>query len=302
MPPRWVAERCAGLNLELGEGPRWDARTGTLLWVDILAGDLYVGELSGAAVVTRKKLNVGRPLGAVAPCENVNGGWIAAAGAGFAHIAPDGAVRELPQPEAVGEGRTRMNDGACDPRGSFWAGSMAYDNTPGAGSLYRFVDGACERVLTGLTIPNGLGWNPDGSAMYVTDSASGRIDEFDLDPSTGDLAHRRTVVHLDNGEGSPDGLAIDADGFLWSAIWGGRQVRRYAPNGELAGIVEVPVSQPTSCCFGPSGSTILYITSAAFGLESAALAAEPYAGDLFCCDVGVEGQEVRPYNGTLWTI
>jgi sugar lactone lactonase YvrE len=297
VPRRWMANRCAGLGLELGEGPCWDARTKTLLWVDILAGDLYVGQPSGSDVVNSRRIGTDRPLGAVAPCANNDGGWLAACGAGFAHIAADGTVRELAQPEA-GAG-TRMNDGACDPEGRFWAGSMAYDNTPGAGSLYRFNDGTCERVLDNLTIPNGLGWSPDGTSMYVTDSGGGCIDAYSFDLATGNLDHVRTVIQIPEAEGVPDGLAVDAEGFLWAAIWGGGEVRRYAPDGGLVGIVVVPASQPTSCCFGGSGSRVLYITSATFGMSSDALAGEPWAGDLFCCDVGIEGRAVSPYRGAL---
>jgi hypothetical protein len=130
---------------------------------------------------------------------------------GFHLIDSAGTVRELAQPEA---GRTdvRMNDGACDPQGRFWAGTMAYDESPGAGVLYRReLDGTCTTVLNGLTISNGIGWSPDGLTMYLADSGTRRIDAFDFDPISGDLDRRRPIVRIDAPGVAPDGLTADSE-------------------------------------------------------------------------------------------
>ncbi len=154
--------------------------------------------------------------------------------AGYLYVDEDGAVRELAQPEA-GRVDVRMNDGACDPQGRFWAGTMAYDEAPGAGVLYRLeLDGSCTTVITGLTISNGIGWSPDGTTMYLADSGTGRVDAFDFDGASGDVTGRRTIVAIDEPGVAPDGLTVDEEGAIWVALWGGGAVHRYGPDGALA--------------------------------------------------------------------
>ncbi|MCU1616894.1 MAG: SMP-30/Gluconolaconase/LRE domain protein [Frankiales bacterium] len=193
----------AGRGL-LSEGPRWDADRAELVWVDILAGEVHtapVGEDGRLGPV--RTLQAGRHVGAAAPAGG--GGYVLAAAGGFWHADGDGGLRELAQPEA---GRTdvRMNDGICDPKGRFWAGTMAYAETPGAGRLYRLeLDGTCTLVLEGLTISNGMGWSPDGATMYLSDSGTGDIFAFDFDPDGGTLDHRRTLVHVTTPGAAPDG-------------------------------------------------------------------------------------------------
>jgi sugar lactone lactonase YvrE len=281
---------------ELGEGPRLDARTGEVLWVDILAGRLHrcgweAGRLRPVATV-----EVGRHLGAVAPVDAPGRGWVAAAGQGFAHVAEDGTVTVLAEPEAGQGGRTRMNDGACDPQGRFWAGSMAYDERPGAGTLYRMGhDGTVTPVVTGVTISNGLGWSPDGTTMYYADSGAGTLDAFDFDGVSGNLERRRTLVRCE-GPGVPDGLWVDDEGCLWVAMWGGGAVRRYAPDGGLLHTWPLPVSQPTACCFaGPARDTLI-ITSARSGLPAEALADQPAAGRVMAIDTATTGPAATPYR------
>ena len=138
-------------------------------------------------------ITLDRHVGAVAPA--TSGGYVLA-GTGFLHVDDAGAVRELAQPEA-GRSDVRMNDGACDA-GALLGGTMAYDESPGAGALYRLeLDGSCTTVLTGLTISNGIGWSPDGATMYLADSGTGRVDAFDFDAASGDISRRRTIVAID---------------------------------------------------------------------------------------------------------
>ena len=133
---------------------------------------------------------IGRPVGAVAPA--LGGGYVLAAAQGFLFLDESGAITELAT--ATSRGEVRMNDGACDPQGRFWAGTMAYDESPGAGSLYRLeLDGRCTTVLTGLTISNGIGWSPDGTTMYLNDSGIGCLDVFDFEGATGSISGRRTL-------------------------------------------------------------------------------------------------------------
>jgi sugar lactone lactonase YvrE len=243
-------------------------------------------------------ITVDRPVGAVAPA--IGGGYVLAAGTGFVYVDDAGAVEELAQPEA---GRTdvRMNDGACDPQGRFWAGTMAYDESPGAGVLYRLeLDGTCTRVLSGLTIANGIGWSPDGATMYLADSGTGLVEAFAFDGATGDLSEHRTLVRIQQPGVVPDGLTVDQEGGIWVALWGGGAVVRYGPHGAPLATVRLPVDQPTSCAFGGAELATLFVTTARAGLDEAALDRQPHAGHVFRFDgLGVTGMPCAPYRGRI---
>ncbi len=216
-----VASATTGL---LTEGPRWHAERGELLWVDILGHTLHRGRPAvGGALESVETITLDRPAGAVAPA--TRGGYVLAAGTGLLYVDDARVVHELAQPEA-GRRDVRMNDGACDPQGRFWAGTMAYDESPGAGVLYRLeLDGSCTTVLTGLTISNGIGWSPDGATMYLADSGTGCIQAFGFDGPTGDLSRRRTLVRIEQPGAVPDGLTVDQEGAIWVGVvgrWCGR--------------------------------------------------------------------------------
>jgi sugar lactone lactonase YvrE len=283
-----TAVPCGSEVAELGEGPRWDAARGELLWVDILGCELHRGEVGPSGVRRIGGHRIDRHLGAVAPA--AGGGWVVAAGAGFGLLGEDGGLVELAQPEASAGGSVRMNDGACDPQGRFWAGSMAYDETPGGGNLYRLDgDGSVREMVAGATIANGLGWSPDGRTMYWSDTGPATVDAFAFDGSTGAISDRRTVVRYDPGQGGCDGLTVDDEGALWIAVWGGWRVERRSPAGELLLVVDLPVAQPTSCCFAGPDRDRLVITTARTGLPAAELERQPNAGRLFWCRPGVTG-------------
>jgi sugar lactone lactonase YvrE len=192
-------------------------------------------------------------------------------------------------------------ESACDPQGRFWAGTMAYDEAPGAGVLYRLeLDGSCTTVLTGLTISNGIGWSPDGATMYLADSGTGLVEAFDFDGATGDLSQRRTLVRIQQPGAVPDGLTVDQEGGIWVALWGGGAVQRYGPDGALLAMLRLPVDQPTSCAFGGPELATLFVTSARAGLDEAALDRQPHAGHLFRFDdLGVTGTPCAPYRGRI---
>jgi sugar lactone lactonase YvrE len=278
---------------ELGEGPVWDTRAGVLVWVDILAGHVHrYDPATGADSVT----DVGQPVGAVGLRES--GGLVLAVRDGFALLDEDGPA---PRPLAAVEREdleTRMNDGEVDPAGRFWAGTMELGGALGRGSLYRLdPGGAVTRVLADVSISNGLGWSPDERTLYYIDSPTQRIDAYDYDRSSGAISNRRTVVEIEAGDGLPDGLTVDAEGFLWVALWGGSAVHRYAPDGRLDQVVELPVSQVTSCAFGGSDLAELYVTSAWAGLEEQQRRAESAAGGLFRLRPGVRGLPARRFAG-----
>ncbi|MFG2488658.1 SMP-30/gluconolactonase/LRE family protein [Streptomyces virginiae] len=292
---------CAPVPGRLAEGPVWHAGRGDLLWVDITAGLVHRAPLvardddSGLPDLgDRTTVSLDRPVGAVAL--RASGGLLAAAGTSFLRVDETGVATEFATPVVPDDGTPRrFNDAKCDPSGRLLAGTMAYDATPGAGTLYRLdPDGTVTTVLSPVTISNGLGWSPDGRLLYYADSPTCRVDVFDHDPVTGALSGRRPFA--DTGPaGMPDGLAVDTEGRVWVAVWGAGQVRAYTPDGALHAVVTVPASQVSSCAFAGPDLDLLIITTAADGLTAAQLAAEPHAGRLFICRPGATGLPVPPF-------
>lgn len=282
-----VAEPCSEIVAELGEGPVWDDQAEELLWVDLLAGILHRGRPGTRGIDHLETIPIDRPLGAAVPAGG--GGWIIAAGSGFARLSAQGVLTPISAPEAA-RPELRMNDGACDPQGRFWAGSMAYDETPAAGTLYRLdADGTAAAMVRGTSVSNGLGWSGDGATMWYADSGIGTVDAFDFDGATGSIANRRTIVTIDSREGTPDGLSVDAEDCIWLAIWNGGELRRYTREGQMLDRIGVPASRTTSCCFGGDDLRTLFITSARVGLTAEQLAAQPDAGRLFQIRLDVPG-------------
>ncbi|WP_387903633.1 SMP-30/gluconolactonase/LRE family protein [Streptomyces argenteolus] len=231
-------------RLELGEGIRWV--DGRLVCVDILTGRL-LGRVGADTTPLRTLAQLDVPLGAVAPVSGRPGTWIAAAGTGICLLAPGTDPEWLTGPERHASTAMRMNDGCADPHGCFWAGSMAYDGTPDAGSLYRAGrDGTVTRVLDGLTIPNGPAFDRHGTTMYLADSARGLIRRYSVDPRDSGLGEGEEFARVT--EGSPDGMTVDCEGALWTAVWGAGEVRRYLPDGTLASVLRLPVTQPAGVC------------------------------------------------------
>jgi sugar lactone lactonase YvrE len=268
---------------ELGEGPCWDAASQSLYWVDIPASRVH--RLSPGGV--HSSWDVGYPAGAVVP--RSSGGLAVAAGNAFFSLDPlTGAVAELAV--APGFPGTRMNDGKCDRAGRFYAGTMAADESPGMGSFYRLdTDLSVTEIYTGIGISNGLGWSPDDRRMYYIDSLAYRVDVLDYDLDTGRMGERRPFVTLGSEDVVPDGMAIDAEGGLWVAVWGGGVIQRYDADGRLTGVVRLPAANVTSCAFGGPDLDILYITTAA--------GPGRLAGALFACASGVRGMPTFPFGG-----
>ncbi len=219
-------------------------------WTSWPGGFTAAGSPTTATSPSFERYTVPGTVGAIAPVEG-DEGWVLAAGRGFVHLSPDGLLR--PIVEVAPEG-TRMNDGACDPQGRLWAGTLADDFRPGGGALYRLdQDGRVELMLDGLTISNGLGWSPDGATMYLADSGPRLVHAFKFDQLTGTISDGRVLVAVAEHVGTPDGLTVDADGDVWVAIYGGGRVHRYSPEGVLREELLVPAAQSTSCAFRRPG-------------------------------------------------
>jgi sugar lactone lactonase YvrE len=271
---------------ELGEGPIWDGRTQSLIWVNITGRYVHRYWPADERVSSHRT-----PEAVGSVCLGESGRYTLALESGFwsaTELLDD--VRPLVIVHQAGSG-LRFNDGKCDPAGRFWAGSMAYSSAPGAGSLYRLDPGPiATRVLTGIGISNGLDWSLDGRTCYYIDTLSQTVIAFDFDQSTGALSSRRELIRVDAADGSPDGLTVDSAGYLWVALWNGWAVRRYAPDGRLDREIRLPVAQVTSCAFGGSDLGDLFITCAAYDLSDDDRRSQPLAGSLFVFRPGVVGR------------
>ncbi|MFC4060268.1 SMP-30/gluconolactonase/LRE family protein [Planomonospora corallina] len=269
-----------------GEGPVWSPRWGGLRWVDMLAGDVM--SLAADGTVTRR--HVGDVAAAVRPRRR--GGAVIGVERGFALEDADGTVTHLPA--LWRDHGIRMNEGGCDPDGRFHCGSMAYDQRPGAGTLYRLApDGSVAVVLSEVTVSNGLEWSPDGARAYYNDTPTQQIAVFDYDPESG-LTGQRTFVTVPADAGRPDGLTVDAQGGVWVALNNGGAVRRYSPAGALDEVIELPVRKVTACTFGGPHLDELFITTSRENLEPGQ---DPLAGSLFRARADVAGLPVREFAG-----
>jgi sugar lactone lactonase YvrE len=267
------------------EGPVWSARWGGLRWLDMLAGDV----LSLAADGSINRRHVANVVAVVRPRRR--GGAVIGVERGFALENSDGTI--TPLGEVWTDSHIRMNEGGCDPDGRFYCGSMAYDQRPGAGALYRLdPEGSVHAVLEDVTVSNGLEWSPDGSRAYYNDTATHRIDVFDYDRESG-LTGRRRFAEIPD-EGQPDGLTVDERGGVWVALWNGGVVQRYTPEGALDEVIEVPAKKTTACAFGGPNLDHMFITTSREGLEPGT---DPLAGSLFRAMPGVTGLPVREFAG-----
>ncbi|TQM80772.1 gluconolactonase [Saccharothrix saharensis] len=245
---------------ELGEAPTWDHASGTLLWVDVLGSEVhrYSPSRDDDAV-----LEVPQHVGAAKP--RSRGGLVLNLRDGVALIDRDGVKTWLVYWARDG---VRGNDAAVDPAGRLWAGTMRYDEDPGGWLARVEPSGDAKVVLDKVSVSNGIGWSPDSRLMYYVDSAERRIDVLDYDRETGEATNRRPLADVPRG--LPDGLTVDAAGAIWVALWGGAALHRYTPDGALDREIELPVGQPTACCFGGADFTDLYVTTARVGLGEGA--------------------------------
>jgi sugar lactone lactonase YvrE len=278
----------------LGEGPVWLDRAQRLLWVDIEAPALHVTDVARALDRT---IAVHEPIGCAVPA----GGSLVLAGlrSGFWAIDLDtgrSAPVEDPEPHLPDN---RFNDGKCDPRGRFWAGTMESEEKSRTGALYS-LDATLRvrRWVDAVGCSNGLAWSHDTKTMYYVDSPTRKVVAFEYDVNEGSIGGSRDVFVVPEGSGFPDGMAIDADGCLWIALWdGGRVVRVDPVSGRLVDQVSMPVSRPTSCAFGGDRHGTLFITSARSRLSEEQLAREPHAGSVFAVQPSCGGLPAVEFAG-----
>ena len=278
---------------ELGEGPCWDVHAGVLWWVNITAGEVHrFDPRSGEDRVFAAGENVCMAI------PRARGGILLGLERGLGVL--DEATGEIERiSEAPEPHGNRFNDGKCDPIGRLLIGSLAKDETPHAGTLYRVGMDLGFAVLVGeVSCSNGLAWSADGQTLYYIDSPTRQVAAYDYDIGMGALTGHRVAVQVPEAMGWPDGMAIDAEGTLWVAHWGAGCVARWDPaSGELIERIELPASLVSSCAFGGEDLRDLYITTAWEGMDAAARAREPQAGGLFRVRPGVAGVACVSFAG-----
>ena len=291
MSEKMYAELALKLECNVGEGPFWDDVKQDLYFVDIMNKQIKMFSLTSKLVET---VQFNQEIGAVFLDQKSN--LIVAARDGIFAATRDGVLDTLLAPIELEDTSIRTNDAKCDAYGRMWVGTMAFDFTPGAAALFSFDSKDLKKVVPDLTVSNGIGWSLDKKIMYFIDSPTKRVDIFDFDLESGELRNRRPFLLLGDLDAFPDGLTTDEDGGVWVALFGGGEVRRFDSQGTLTHIVEIPVKQVTSCCFGGGDMSDLYITTAQNGMDSDSLIREPLAGSLFRVKTSFKGSKSNRYG------
>ena len=280
-------ELIADYNCHVGEGPLWDAAQRCLYWVDILTGRLfrYSPETGEHELFYQRDGMIGGVT------LQADGSLLLLMEGGAIAVLRDGelsyVVEELP-----GEEELRFNDVIADPAGRVFGGTMPQDSSRAVagerlGKLYRLdTDGTVTTVLEGTCIPNGMGFTPDRKHMYYTESMDYTIYLYDYDQATGEISNRKAFVETPRDEGLPDGMTVDAEGYVWSARCGGSALVRYTPDGVEDRRVRLPAKMITSAIFGGRDLDEIYVTSLGGNDEAAN---GPGAGALFRLKLGIKG-------------
>ena len=277
---------------QCGEGPVWDAGHQTLYWTDCVGARFYrYNPAARVHTIIKSGLNIN------SFAMNQDGGFVICDGSGI-WLWNGSADPQLIVSEADGA-KLQLNDSIADPKGRLLAGSTFYDpqgNYP-LGKLFVLETDGSARVLDeGIHMSNGLGFSPDCRTLYFTDSAARCIFAYDYDVASGNAKNRRVFVQVPLTSGLPDGLTVDADGFVWSAEWYGSCIVRYDPNGKVERRIETPAKQTSSLAFGGPDLTDMFITSAG---KSEALPIMPpnydphsgyFGGKLFHTNLGIPGK------------
>lgn len=276
---------------ELGEGVLWCERTQSVFWTDIQAARLWNHHPASGAT---RSWGMPERLCSMALTADDDRLLLGLASRLAFFSLASGVITPICDVES-GLATTRLNDGRCDRQGRFVFGTLNEDaGRAPIGSFYRLnIDLSLERLdLPGVAISNSICFSPDGRLMYHCDTLSNRILCCDYDPRSGAVSGQRVFVDFAGQPGSPDGSTVDANGYLWNAQWGGARVVRFAPNGRLDRMVEVPTAQPTCPAFGGTDFSTLYVTTAHEGMSPAQREDDAFAGGLFA--VALEGVRGLP--------
>ncbi len=277
----------------LGECPRWDNLTQTLYWVDIKSFELHAFHPESK---TDRFLKLPEEIGCFSLRDK--GGFIAGMRSGFAYIdSLEGGISYIGDPEAH-KSDNRFNDGRCDRRGRFWAGTINEAKSAQDGALYRLDIQKHIKYMAGHVLTsNGLAFSPDDKTLYYSDTPNHVIYAYDFDLVTGDIANKRVFQKFPVGKGRPDGAAIDQEGCYWSALYDGASVVRLSPEGDILQKVAIPAQHCTMPAFGGPDLKTVYVTTARDGTCAADLQKYPQAGGIFAFQVDVAGLAEPTFQG-----
>jgi sugar lactone lactonase YvrE len=266
----------------------WDALTQALYWIDILNKRIYA---NGDVL-----LALDETIGCLATRKS--GGLIFTKRFSFWTLGLNPVRTAFLSALTDEPADNRFNDGKCDPRGRFIAGTMDMGEKDPNGSLYSFDGKSVTKLMGDVTISNGMAWSPDYKIFYYIDTPTREVKAFDYDLETGAIANPRVVVQIPDGFGWPDGMTSDMQGNLWVAMWGGAQVTKWNPaTGQLLERIPVPAKNVSSCVFGGKNMNELYLTSARVGLEEETLKQYPLTGGVFRLETKVEGMPSFQFAG-----
>jgi sugar lactone lactonase YvrE len=284
------AEQITSSITHHGEGPFWDSHTQRLILLDVLVGAVVA--INDAGMVQR--YDIPSPVATVVR-RRAKGGFVIAAEREVLVCNEDFTSFETIASLSANPS-IRSNDGGCDKAGAFIIGTMSCDACEGKGSVHRIsADGQIQEILPKVTISNGVQWSSDGEKVFYIDTPTRQVDVFKVDTETGDWFDQQCHIAIEEHFGLPDGMAIDVEGGLWVALWGGGAVNRYDPSGRLVESILVPgVSQVSSCAFGGSDNRVLYITTSRQGIPEDQ---EPAAGAVFAVEVATAGAELFKFSG-----
>jgi sugar lactone lactonase YvrE len=277
------------LGAELGEGALWSPSERAVWFVDIKKRQVHRWD---AGAGERRSWDAPEQVGFVAP--TAGGGWVAGLQSGLHRFDPETGGFELLAPPEVHPPEHRLNDGFVDGEGRLWFGSMHDGEQGEAGALYRLgADGVARVQDGGYLIPNGPAVSPDGRTLYHTDTLRRVIYAFDLD-TAGRLSRKRPFIRITRPGANPDGMAVDAEGCVWVALFGGWGLERYSPGGELLQHVRLPCANATKPAFGGDDLRTVYVTTAKLHLSPEQRLEQPLAGALFSLRVDTPGLATVP--------
>ncbi|HIK11120.1 MAG TPA: SMP-30/gluconolactonase/LRE family protein [Oscillatoriaceae cyanobacterium M33_DOE_052] len=272
-------ELIADYQCHNAENPMWHPLEQKLYWTDIPTGRMFRYDPANR---TSEQIYAGEPVGGMALQED--GSLLLFKMRGAIERWQDGKITTLIS-ELPEERDTRFNDAIADPAGRVFTGTMQSDTH--FGSLYRLdTDGTLTKVLAQVDIPNGMGFTRDLKQMYYTDSPKRQIYIFDYDITTGNLSNMQVFITTPEGEGVPDGMTVDAEGYIWSGRWDGGHLFRYAPDGREVLRIPFPAKKVSSLTFGGPDWTDIYVTTA--GGDNRAENG-PGAGAVFRLNLGIKG-------------
>jgi sugar lactone lactonase YvrE len=278
---------------DLGESTLWDDRRSVLYWVDITLATVYARDWSSGAIRTLATPDLIGSVGLRA-----GGGLVAALRHAIAYCDVDRATVDVVRVLEADRSGNRFNDGAVDPGGRFWFGSMDLAESQPSGAFYSIDPGlTVQRAFDGIICSNGPAWSPDGRTLYHVDSTRRLVRAHDFDPEAGVVGPGRVFVSDEDQPWFPDGVTVDDEGFVWNCKWDGGRIVRYAPDGGVDRVIFLPVPRPTRCAFVGADLSALAVTSARIGLDDATLAASPLSGHVLVLDPDTRGRPTATFAG-----